>query len=66
MFAKESKSMKAGKLAAAQNGCIAAGVFQRHQPQIAGHLLAAMKPIRIPDDQHERQRGQRTHSGMIS
>jgi hypothetical protein len=25
-----------------------------------------MKPIRLPDDQHERQRGQRTHSGMSS
>ena len=27
---------------------IAAGVFQRHQSQIAGHLLAAVKPIRLP------------------
>jgi hypothetical protein len=45
---------------------IAAGVFQRHQSQIAGHLLAAVKPIRFPEDQHERQRGQRTYSGMSS
>src|SRR6202162_1264897 len=34
---------------------IPAGVFQRHQSQIAGHLLATLKPIRFPDDQHEGQ-----------
>jgi hypothetical protein len=45
---------------------MAAGVFQRHQSQVAGHLLAAVKPIRFPDDQHERQPGQRAHAAAAS
>jgi hypothetical protein len=32
---------------------IPAGLFQRHQPQIARHLLAAAEPLRLADDQHE-------------
>src|SRR6202142_2290358 len=43
---------------------IPARVLQRHQSQIARDLLATLKPIRSLDDQHERQCGQRTHSGM--
>jgi hypothetical protein len=39
-------------------------VLQRHQSQIARDLLPTLKPIRSLDDQHERQCGQRTYSGM--
>ena len=44
-----------------QSSSIPAGLLQRHQPQIAGDLLATRKPIRFPDNQHERQRGQWSH-----
>ncbi len=43
---------------------IPARLLQRHQSQIARDLLATLKPFRSPDDQHESQCGQRTHSGM--
>jgi len=33
---------------------ITARLFSRDQPEIAGHLLAAAKPFRLPDDQHKR------------
>src|SRR5450432_928242 len=39
-------------------------IFQRHQSQIARDLLATLKTIRSPDDQHERQRRQWPHSRM--
>ena len=41
-----------------------ARIFQRHQPQITGDLLATLKPICSADDQHEGQCRQRTNSGM--
>jgi hypothetical protein len=47
-----------------QAALVSARLLQRHQSQIARDLLATLKPIRSPDDQHERQRRQRTHSGM--
>src|SRR6266566_8893565 len=47
-----------------QSSPIPTRVLQRHQSQIARDLLAALKPIRFPDDQHKSQCGQRTHSGM--
>ena len=43
---------------------IPSGIFQRHQSEIARHLLAARKPVRISDDQYEGQRGERTDPGM--
>src|SRR5215471_9018297 len=43
---------------------IPARLLQRHQSQIAGNLLSAAKAFRLPDDQHERQGGESTHSGM--
>src|ERR1019366_6812935 len=39
-------------------------LLRRHQSQIARDLLAALKPLRSPDDQHEGQRRQRTDPGM--
>jgi hypothetical protein len=36
-----------------------ARIFQRHQSQITTDLLATLDPLRSPDDQHGRQRGQR-------
>src|SRR6267143_4324634 len=41
-----------------------ARVLQRHQSQITCDLLATPEPIRLPDDQHERQCRQRSYSGM--
>ena len=41
-----------------QAPAIPAGFFQRHQAQIARHLLAAAKALRLPDDQHEGQCGE--------
>jgi hypothetical protein len=43
---------------------IPAGVFQRHQSEIARHLLSALKAARIADDQYEAQCGERTDTGM--
>jgi hypothetical protein len=50
------KHMKAGSSLQRQRNSF------RPSPQ--GHLLATLKPIRFPDDQHERQRRQRTHPGI--
>jgi len=47
-----------------QPSTIPARLLQRHQSQIACDLLATLKPFRLPDDQHESQRRQRTHPGM--
>ena len=41
-----------------------AGVFQRHQSQIARNLLPALESFRLPDDQHESKSGQCTDTGM--
>ena len=43
---------------------IPAGVFHRHQSEIAGHLLATLKAIGLSDDQHEGQRGEWTDTRM--
>ncbi len=43
---------------------IPAGVFQRHQSEIARHLLPARKAVGFSEDQHERQCGERTDTGM--
>ena len=48
----------------AQPSPLSAGVLQRHQSQIARDLLATLKPLGSPDDQHKGQRGQCTHSGV--
>src|SRR5439155_13226368 len=37
---------------------------QRHQSEIAGHLLPALKAVGFSDDQHEGQCGERTNTGM--
>src|SRR3989454_12707536 len=47
-----------------QSAAIPAGVFQRHQSEIAGHLLPALKAVGFSDDQHEGQCGERTNTGM--
>jgi hypothetical protein len=47
-----------------QSSPLSTRIFQRHQSQITRDLLATLKPIRSPDDQHEGQRRQRAHSGM--
>jgi hypothetical protein len=41
-----------------------AGVFQRHQSEIAGHLLSALKALGVSEDQYEGQCGKRTHTGI--
>src|ERR1700733_13305727 len=43
---------------------ISAGLFQRNQTEIAGHLLATLKAFGLSDDQHERHCGEWTDSGM--
>src|SRR5919108_258134 len=43
---------------------IPAGVFQRHQAEIAGNLLPARKALGFPDDEHERQCGEWTNTRM--
>ncbi len=43
---------------------VTAGVLQWNQTEIAGQLLATLKAFRLPDDQHKRQCGERTDSGM--
>src|SRR5438552_5537826 len=45
----------------AQPSPIPAGFLRRHQPHIAGDLLAAAKAFWRSDDQFERQRRQRPH-----
>src|ERR1700735_5698008 len=40
------------------------GVLARNQSDIATDLLAALKPLHRPDDQHEGQRRQRAHTRM--
>src|SRR5947209_8393629 len=45
----------------AQPSPIPAGLLRRHQPHIAGDLLAAAKAFWRSDDQFERQRRQRPH-----
>jgi len=47
-----------------QSATIPAGVFQRHQSEIARHLFPALKAISLSDDQHEGQCGERTDTGM--
>src|SRR5215467_5207423 len=47
-----------------QSSTIPARLFQRHQSEIARHLLAAAKAFSVPDDQHEGQGGEGTDSGM--
>src|SRR5690349_13688173 len=47
-----------------QSAAIPAGVFQRHQSEIAGHLLPALKAVGFSDDEHEGQCGERTNTGM--
>src|SRR5438876_11782316 len=41
-----------------QSSPLPARIFQPHQPQITSDLLATLKPICFPDNQHERQCGQ--------
>src|ERR1022692_1630014 len=48
----------------AQPSLVSTRPLQRHQSQIARDLLATLKPICVPDEQHEGQCRQRTHSGM--
>jgi len=38
---------------AVPSAAIPAGIFQRHQSEIAGYLLAALKAVGFSDDQHE-------------
>src|SRR5262245_20282719 len=40
-----------------QSPSLPTGLLQRHQPQVARHLLAALKTLRLTDNQHEPQRG---------
>src|ERR1700730_4957711 len=47
-----------------QPSSIPTRVLQRYQSQITRDLLPTLEPIRSLDDQHERQRRQRTHSGV--
>ena len=47
-----------------QPSSISAGVFQRNQTEVAGHLLATLKAFGFSDDQHERQCGKWTHTRM--
>jgi hypothetical protein len=47
-----------------QSGAIPAGVFQRHQSEIARHLLGALKAVGFSDDQHEGQCSERTDTRM--
>src|ERR1700685_2771141 len=47
-----------------QTSSIPAGVFQRNQTEVAGHLLATLKTFGFSDDQHKRQCGKRTHTRM--
>src|SRR5450755_3902158 len=48
----------------AQPALVSTRPLQRHQSQITRDLLSTLKPICVPDDQHEGQCRQRTHSGM--
>jgi hypothetical protein len=41
-----------------QSPPLPARIFQRHQSQITRDLLATLKPICFPDNQHERRCGQ--------
>src|ERR1017187_709690 len=43
---------------------IPARLLRRHQSQIARDLLATLKPLRSPNDQHKGERRQRTDPGM--
>src|SRR5262249_45619426 len=43
---------------------ISAGIFQRHQSEIARYLLPTLKAIPISEDEHEGQCGQSTHTWM--
>ena len=47
-----------------ESAAIPAGVLQRHQPQIACYLLAALKAVGFSEDQHEGQGSERTNPGM--
>src|SRR6516162_733272 len=47
-----------------QPSLIPAGVFQRHQAEIARNLLPTRKALGFPDDQHEGQGGEWTDTGM--
>jgi|SRR5215472_8657559 len=40
-----------------QLSSFAAGIFCRHQTEIAGNLLTAVKSVGFPDDQHESECG---------
>ena len=40
----------------------AAGIFAGNQPQVAGHLFAALETLRGPHRQRERQRRDRSHA----
>src|SRR5205807_5656528 len=43
---------------------ISAGLFQRHQPEIARNLLPTLKSLCFPNDQHKGQRGEWADTGM--
>src|SRR5215469_15758074 len=47
-----------------QSPAISAGVLQWNQTEIARHLLPTLKAFCFPDDQHKRQCGEGTHTGM--
>src|SRR5215831_20737596 len=51
-------------LVMSQSSTVPARFFQRHQSEIARHLLAAVKAFGVPDDLHEGQGGKGTNSGM--
>src|SRR3989442_7807799 len=43
---------------------ISAGLFQRHQSEIARNLLPTLKSLCFPNDQHKGQRGEWADTGM--
>jgi len=47
-----------------QPALVPTGLFHWNQTEIAGDLLAALKAFRLADDQHKRQCGEGTDSGM--
>ena len=53
LFADVSQPLPAG-----------ARVFTGNEPRVAADLLATRKPIRCPNDQHERQPGDGSHARM--
>src|ERR1700676_2133293 len=43
---------------------VCTGILSRNQSYVASDLLAALEPLRSPDDQHEGQCCEKPHTGM--